>query len=1012
MCRETLMKSRHSMSSTTRRAIPRVLWPAAPFLLMMAGCPFQFDQPAPDNPTEPSAVPPEVVWSIAFEATGVGALSAVWGNSPNDVFVVGGTPGQGEVYHFDGSTWAAMPLPQVPLLVWVFGFGPNDVTAVGVGGGVIHYDGISWTALDSGTTDDLWGIWGPAPDDVWIVGGTVGQGDPVILHFDGATFTPVAMPPNDRGATSLFKVWGIGSKIFAVGQNGVIIQYEGAQWFQVLAGSQANEDFVALWGTSEENIVAVGGRATARLAVYDGEQWTTYKHEGIPGLNAVCTEDPREVVVGGVNGYVGRYDPQTNTLIAEMAPTEIPVHGAWADGTGRSYGVAGQFAAPYTGVAMIRTLGDPGITPVAPLGVISTCEGNGDCPAGRHCVDGNCVSPPGCAGGDNDGDGWLNSCDNCTEVFNEIQSDADADGIGDACDACPDSDDNIDIDDDGVPDGCDLCPGGDDALDADGDGSPDACDICPGFEDDTDQDGDGVPDGCDLCPGGDDALDADGDGSPDACDLCPGFVDGVDGDGDGTPNGCDICTGFDDRVDSDGDGVPDGCDPCPLDNPDDTDMDGVCDSADACPGMNDNDIRDCNSNGTADVFEICSGALLDCDGNGVPDQCECCGGDTDGDRRITGLDIANFVTALTNPPLCDTGVHCSTDVDHNGVLELADVPLFVDLILNATDSDGDGASDHCDRCAGEDDFADADNDGTPDACDVCPGYDDSIDADGDGVPNACDVCGGNDVPDTDGDGVPDACDLCADFDDAIDSDADGLPDDCDPCPLDDPDDSDGDGVCDSSDICPGGDDTRDGDGDAVPDSCDICPGFDDALDGDGDGVADGCDACPGFDDLQDDDGNGVPDGCCGVETDCLLGESCDGPYCVPAAGPDMILGYGSPFVPVVEGGDFPVWRGFQGPFTDTWASYRATGFAPNALVNVTVGIVLDSGLVVLPETTYPRMFTEIEPGINQILLHYLFLPVDTSLLDDQEADISVTIRDAGDPAIEASAINRVILREQ
>ena len=78
-----------------------------------------------------------------------------------------------------------MGTPVVPLLVWVFGFGPGDVYAVGVGGGVIHYDGVQWTRLDPGTDEDLWGVWGKAPNDIWIVGGNVGQGEPVILHFDG-----------------------------------------------------------------------------------------------------------------------------------------------------------------------------------------------------------------------------------------------------------------------------------------------------------------------------------------------------------------------------------------------------------------------------------------------------------------------------------------------------------------------------------------------------------------------------------------------------------------------------------------------------------------------------------------------------------------------------------------------------------------------------------------------------------------------------------------------------------
>ncbi|RMF74220.1 MAG: hypothetical protein D6744_14745, partial [Planctomycetota bacterium] len=207
-------------------------------LAPLGGCP----QPAPSDDSaqdQPAGDAPAktFTWYSAFNPQNVGALSAVWGSSASDIFVVGGTFDQGEVYHFDGANWRAMEVPSVPLLVWVFGFGPDNVYAVGVGGGVVHYDGGKWTALDSGTKDDLWGIWGRAPNDMWIVGGKTGEGEPVLMHFDGVTFTPVPVPPNDRDATALFKVWGIGSKLFAVGERGLILSYDGANWSQVPAGA-------------------------------------------------------------------------------------------------------------------------------------------------------------------------------------------------------------------------------------------------------------------------------------------------------------------------------------------------------------------------------------------------------------------------------------------------------------------------------------------------------------------------------------------------------------------------------------------------------------------------------------------------------------------------------------------------------------------------------------------------------------------------------------------------------
>lgn len=57
--------------------------------------------------------------------------------------------------------------------------------------------------------------------------------------------------------------------------------------------------------------------------------------------------------------------------------------------------------------------------------------------------------------GDDDGDGIGNACDNCPQTANANQMDSDGDGIGDACDTC---DDRIDTDGDGMSDCIDVCP--------------------------------------------------------------------------------------------------------------------------------------------------------------------------------------------------------------------------------------------------------------------------------------------------------------------------------------------------------------------------------------------------------------------------------------------------------------------------------------------------------------------------------------------------------------------------
>jgi hypothetical protein len=136
----------------------------------------------------------------------------------------------------------------------------------------------------------------------------------------------------------------------------------------------------------------------------------------------------------------------------------------------------------------------------ASLCLASNIAGNPDLDAdGTPDVSDACI--------DIDGDGFANlttkasQCppDNCPGVFNSTQSDRDLDGLGDACDPCPDDPGN-DPDGDGVCSASDVCPTTSDPgqADWDHDGIGDACDKCPDFasQDQTDSDGDGTGDAC------------------------------------------------------------------------------------------------------------------------------------------------------------------------------------------------------------------------------------------------------------------------------------------------------------------------------------------------------------------------------------------------------------------------------------------------------------------------------------------------------------------------------------
>jgi hypothetical protein len=233
------------------------------------------------------------------------------------------------------------------------------------------------------------------------------------------------------------------------------------------------------------------------------------------------------------------------------------------------------------------------------------------------------------AQGDFDGDGVLDVEDNCALVSNADQADGETpfhDGIGDACDNCPDTYNPFqqDQDADGVGDGCDNC-----ARLPNPDQTQNPC------VDPTDIDGDGVPNEDDNCeevwnPFQLNADDDDFGNLCDNCDLVPN--DQADNDGDGFGNECDNCVDVENpsQRDVDNDGQGDECD-------DDIDDDSILNEADNCPHVANQGQEDSETPAADGVGDACDNCPLTFN----PDQA---------DHDIDGLGTA----CDTDPCLCGT----------------------------------------------------------------------------------------------------------------------------------------------------------------------------------------------------------------------------------------------------------------------------------------------------------------------------------------------------------------------
>ena len=71
---------------------------------------------------------------------------------------------------WDGDRWSAQTSGTTLELTDVFGFGPNNVWAIGQSGTLLRWNGTAWSPQATGTTNNLHAIWGTSANNLWIAG--------------------------------------------------------------------------------------------------------------------------------------------------------------------------------------------------------------------------------------------------------------------------------------------------------------------------------------------------------------------------------------------------------------------------------------------------------------------------------------------------------------------------------------------------------------------------------------------------------------------------------------------------------------------------------------------------------------------------------------------------------------------------------------------------------------------------------------------------------------------------
>lgn len=149
---------------------------------------------------------------------------------------------------------------------------------------------VSWTKVKTPTTETLRGLWGSSSGKLWAVGQ---KG--AIIYYDGTRWLAVTSPVN----AELRAVWGSGpSDVWAVGAGGVIIHYDGSGWKK--ATSPVTTELDGVWGTSSSNAWAVGHQGV--ILHYASGSWTKVNHGLTTSpLRGVWASGPSDVWICGSN---------------------------------------------------------------------------------------------------------------------------------------------------------------------------------------------------------------------------------------------------------------------------------------------------------------------------------------------------------------------------------------------------------------------------------------------------------------------------------------------------------------------------------------------------------------------------------------------------------------------------------------------------------------------------------------------------------------------------------------
>jgi hypothetical protein len=193
----------------------------------------------------------------------------------------------------------------------ILAFSESNIFAVGVysdennnrNAGILHYDGATWTPmlLSNLTLSDicLKGVWGLSPNDIFAIGNSA-----TVIHYDGISWSNSNY--FDEDLYNVTGIWGSSANNIYITSGYRIMHFDGVNWEPVYTDSSRTSRFTNIWGTSDNDIYAIS--EIGFLYHFDGSNWISMNSHSIEDLYSISGTSHYDIFVSGNNGTILHYN--------------------------------------------------------------------------------------------------------------------------------------------------------------------------------------------------------------------------------------------------------------------------------------------------------------------------------------------------------------------------------------------------------------------------------------------------------------------------------------------------------------------------------------------------------------------------------------------------------------------------------------------------------------------------------------------------------------------------------